>query len=313
MHLLKKLSLATCSLLCACSLLAVPAPQLLRESYTSNLDQGSKDFFVYLPKGYTAKKSWPVLLFLHGDGERGNGKDDLGYVLKHGPLYEAWIQNKDLPFIIISPQLPMFGRDQLPENAYMRTRSHQEIPKPQATPTRDFMQPVLPLARQSELTNWSGVAPLLPDGWERVEADLLQILAQVQSRYNTDKRRIYLSGLSYGGFGTWYLASRHPHLFAAIAPVVGWGHESFMAPIAQAGLPVWAFAAGRDKSVPISHFYTGLRKLEAFGTSQVRFTVHEDMAHDAWKRIYAGDDLYTWLLSQQNPHAEQTSACDSNH
>lgn len=305
MHLLKKLSLSACSLLCACSLVTAPAGQLLRESYTSNLDQGSKDFFVYLPKGYTPKKTWPVLLFLHGDGERGNSKDELGFVLKHGPLYEAWIQNRDLPFIIISPQLPMFGRDQLPEKAYMRNRSLSEIPQHQAAaPPREYMRPVLPLTRQHELTNWTEVAPLLPDGWERVEADLLQILTQVHSRYATDKRRVYLSGLSYGGFGTWYLASRHPHLFAAIAPVVGWGHESFMAPIAQAGLPVWAFAAGRDESVPITHFYAGLRKLEAFGTSQVRFTVHEDMAHDAWRRIYAGEDLYNWLLSFQNPHLQ---------
>lgn len=55
--------------------------------------------------------SWPILMFLHGNGERGNGKDELDYVLMHGPLYEAWIQKKDLPFIIVSPQLPMFDFD----------------------------------------------------------------------------------------------------------------------------------------------------------------------------------------------------------
>jgi predicted peptidase len=136
-----------------------------------------------------------------------------------------------------------------------------------------------------------------------VERDLLNILKQVQTRYRTDLRRTYLTGLSYGGFGTWYMASRHPQLFAAIAPVVGWGHESLMAPIAKAGVPTWAFAAGRDEAVPISHFYAGIRALEAMG-SEVRFTVHEDMAHDAWKRIYAGDDLYSWLLAHQNKNLE---------
>lgn len=301
--LFKKLGVCSSSLLCACSLMSPPSAQLQRESYTSQLDQSSKQFYVYLPKGYNRKKSWPVLMFLHGDGERGNGQDELGYVLKHGPLYEAWIQKKDLPFIIISPQLPMFGRDQLPEMAYILKRTPAEIPNraPNSSPPRSYMQPVLPMARQAELSDWTGVPPLLPDGWERVEADLLAILKLVQSRYATDTTRTYLTGLSYGGFGTWYLASRHPELFAAIAPVVGWGHSSLMHPIAQARLPVWAFAAGRDEAVPISHFYAGMRALEAFGTSEVRFTVHEDMAHDAWKRIYAGDDLYSWLLAHHKP------------
>lgn len=304
--LFKKLGLCSSCLLCACSLISPPPAQLQRESYTSQLDQSTKQFYVYLPKGYSRKKSWPVLMFLHGDGERGNGQDELGYVLKHGPLYEAWIQKKDLPFIIISPQLPMFGRDQLPEMAYIKSRSPADIPEraANATPARSYMPPAFPMARQPELANWDGVAPLLPDGWERVEMDLLAILKQVQTRYATDNSRTYLTGLSYGGFGTWYMASRHPQLFAAIAPVVGWGHTSFMQPIAKAHLPVWAFAAGRDEAVPISHFYAGMRALEAYGSSEVRFTVHEDMAHDAWKRIYAGDDLYTWLLAHQLAHSK---------
>ena len=58
------------------------------------------------------------MLFLHGDGERGDGKGELDYVLVHGPLFEAWCQRRDLPFIIISPQLPMFGQGEV--------RLHQE-------------------------------------------------------------------------------------------------------------------------------------------------------------------------------------------
>jgi predicted peptidase len=302
-NLFKKVSLSGCSLLCACSLITPPKAQLLRESYTSTIDQSTKQFYVYLPKGYSVKRQWPVLLFLHGDGERGNGREELGYVLRQGPLYEAWIRGKDLPFVIISPQLPMFDRDQLPEMAYIRERKLTDIPSPQAAPlpSQAYMQPEFAMGRAPELTNWQGVDRLLPDGWERAEDDLLSILTQVQNRFSTDKSRIYLTGLSYGGFGTWYMASRHAHLFAAIAPIVGWGHTSFMQPIADAGLSVWAFAAGRDKAVPISHFYAGMRALEAFGTSEVRFTVHEDMAHDAWKRIYAGDDFYTWLLAHEKP------------
>jgi predicted peptidase len=95
------------------------------------------------------------------------------------------------------------------------------------------------------------------------------------------------------------MASRYPNRFAAIAPVVGWGHPSLMPPIAKHDLPVWAFAGGRDSAVNIQYFYAGLNELERLGHSNVRFTVHEDKGHDAWTRVYSGDDLYTWLLSQQ--------------
>ncbi|MEZ4931049.1 MAG: prolyl oligopeptidase family serine peptidase [Saprospiraceae bacterium] len=66
----------------------------------------------------------------------------------------------------------------------------------------------------------------LPQGWDMVEEDLLKMLDMVQGRYQGDRQRTYLTGLSYGGFGTWHLASTHPEKFAAIAPVVGWGHPS---------------------------------------------------------------------------------------
>ena len=81
-------------------------PRLLRQSYDSP-SEGAREYFVYLPRGYDSQseRDWPMMLFLHGDGERGNGRDDLDWVLVHGPLYEVWIQKRDLPFVIVSPQL----------------------------------------------------------------------------------------------------------------------------------------------------------------------------------------------------------------
>src|SRR4029079_18163320 len=65
-------------------------------------------------------------LFLHGNGERGDGKQELDYVLGHGPLYEAWCLKRDLPFVIISPQLPMFG---MGEVDYIKNRTRAQIPQ----------------------------------------------------------------------------------------------------------------------------------------------------------------------------------------
>ena len=273
--------------------------RLIRQSYLSTSGQG-RHTFVYLPVGYDSDRDrrWPVLLFLHGDGERGNGGHDLDFVLIHGPLYEAWIQKRDLPFLIVAPQLPIFGRDKFVD--YLRDRDRSQIPKrldsgvpprPANFPTPEPMTGATP---EAELP-FGPEGP--PDGWPEREKDLLIILDLVKKKYRSDPDRVYLTGLSYGGYGTWHMASKYPGLFAAIAPVVGWGHPKQMPPIAKRQMPLWVFAGGRDTAVRTKHFFAGLNELERLGHDSVRFTIHEDRGHDVWKRIYGGQDLYDWLLS----------------
>src|SRR5215510_936059 len=105
---------------------ALSEPELRRVSYRSARTGKERDYFVYLPPGHAAQKNWPVMLFLHGNGERGDGKGELDYVLAHGPLYEAWCQKRNLPFIIISPQLPMFGQGEVD---YIKARTPAQIPR----------------------------------------------------------------------------------------------------------------------------------------------------------------------------------------
>jgi predicted peptidase len=277
--------------------------QLLRKDYQSDNDGSQREYFVYLPKGYDSKpnKKWPVLLFLHGNGERGNGQDELDFVLMQGPVYEAWVQKMDIPFIIISPQLHMFGWDEKGID-YIDNRLKENIPKRlvKGVPKRSAsFTTQADIQRVQSIKDMRDIEPLLPQGWELLEQDLLNMLDSVQGEFRIDKNKTYLSGLSYGGFGTWYLASKHPQRFAAIAPVVGWGHPSLMPSIAEHKLPVWQFAGGRDSAVNIQYFYAGLDRLEKLGHSNVRFTVHEDKGHDAWTRVYSGDDIYRWFLSHE--------------
>lgn len=282
--------------------------QLLRLDYQSNIDDTKRQYFVYLPAGYQphSDKKWPVLLFLHGNGERGNGQDELDYTLIHGPLYEAWVQKRDLPFIIVVPQLHMFDMQKLP---YIANRSPADIPKrlTDGVPPRPLMfsssKPVVPAATINDM---STVPPLLPDGWEKAEQDVLSMLQNVQANYNTDAGRVYLTGISYGGFGSWFMASKHPQLFAAVAPVVGWGHPDLMAPIAKAKTPLWVFAAGRDSAINKNYFYPGIETLRQLGHSNVRFSMLEQAEHDAWRQVYAGEDIYSWLLQQQQPQADSS-------
>ena len=275
--------------------------RITRQSYRSTGGE-KREYIVYLPAAFDSQpeRRWPILLFLHGDGERGDGVEYLDWVMVHGPLYEAWIQKRDLPFVILGPQLPMFGRDEtVPylkdrDPAWLPARLEDGVPprpadfatpQPMTGATADVPQPLPPEGP--------------PDGWPSREQDLLTILDQALALYRGDPERVYLTGLSYGGFGAWYLASRHAQRFAALAPVVGWGHPDLMAPLAKHRVPVWAFAGGRDPVVPVGPFFEGLNELERLGHPEVRFTVHQDMGHDTWTRVYAGRDLYDWLLSHR--------------
>ena len=287
---------------------ATPTPieskaQLLRINYQSQIDQSQRQYLVYLPTGYADKpqQKWPLLLFLHGNGERGNGLDELDFTLVHGPLYEAWIQKRDLPFIMLVPQLHMFDMGTLP---YIAGRQKSAIPQrlKQGVPPRPPMfESADPIVPAKPITDMAKIPPLLPNGWERAEQDLLAMLDEVQKGFRVDDKRLYLSGISYGGFGCWFLASQHPGVFAAVAPVVGWGHPDFMAPIAKVKTPLWVFAAGRDSAINKDYFYPGIEKLRQLGHNNVRFSVLEQAEHDAWRQIYAGSDLFDWLLQQKLP------------
>jgi predicted peptidase len=276
-------------------------PELRRVSYASKHTGAERDYFVYLPRGHTQSESWPVILFLHGDGERGDAKADLDYVLCHGPLYEAWIQKRDLPFIIVSPQLPLFAG--AADNSFFRNRTRAVIPQRLAAGA-----PARPDETNSRLAEpMGGVIPANPEGaadddtegWQSIEPELLSMLDHVQREFGGDPRRVYLTGLSRGGFGAWWLAAKHPGRFAAIAPVVGYGHPDLAEPVAKTRLPLWQFAGGRDPAVPLRFFFVLLDRLEALGHPAVRFTIHEDLGHFTWVRVYGGQDLYDWFLANR--------------
>lgn len=275
-------------------------PELRRVTYQSARTGKQRDYFVYLPRGFAQSKAWPVMLFLHGDGERGDAKAELDYVLIHGPLFEAWCQRRDLPFVIISPQLDKFSRGEI---SYIKFRDPKQIPQRLPTgvnPRPNARDVSLPGPMQGAMPDdkFPDGPTGPPDGWNEMDAELLAMVDRTVADFNGDAKRVYLTGLSYGGFGSWNLAARHPQKFAAIAPIVGYGHPDHAAPIAAAKLPLWVFAGGRDPVVPLRHFYPAVNRLEALGHPEVRFTVEEDLGHLTWVRVYEGQDLYSWMLGK---------------
>lgn len=198
------------------------------------------DYLLYLPEEYgITQDKWPLILFLHGAGERGN---DLSKVEKHGPPKLIIKEKKALPFVIVSPQCP-------------------------------------------------------DDEWwsSELQIDTLDaLLDDVVSRYQIDKERIYVTGLSMGGFGAWRLAAEYPDRFAAIAPVCGGGNPEDAATIAH--LPIWVFHGAKDEAVPIKKSEEMVAALEKVGNT-VKFTSYPDAGHNSWDATYQNPELYRWFLA----------------
>jgi len=192
-------------------------------------------FLLTLPEDYGKdhKKHWPMLLFLHGSGERGN---DLNKIRRHGPPKEIAAGRK-YPFIVVSPQCP--------------------------------------------------------DGQMWDPAVLTQLLDMVERRYRVDKTHEYVTGLSLGGYGTYELAAMNPKRFAAIAPISGGG--SWLTADLIEKTPAFIVHGDSDPTVPCDEDRKLAQYLKDNG-DEVRYTEVKGGGHDVWSDVYAGDELYTWLL-----------------
>jgi predicted peptidase len=136
--------------------------------------------------------------------------------------------------------------------------------------------------------NWSQKGPDLP----RAAA----ILDAVEKEYAVDASRVYLTGLSMGGHGTWALAAQQPKRFAAIAPICGYGDAATASTIAQ--LPIWCFHGGADGVVPVDSSRRMIAAVKAAGGSP-RYTEYPGVGHNSWEKAYDTDELYEWLLSHR--------------
>ena len=123
------------------------------------------------------------------------------------------------------------------------------------------------------------------------------------TNWHVDPNRVYLTGLSMGGFGAWSLAQEYPERFAAVVPICG-GGTAIRASMygdspkgrALRALPFWAFHGANDPVVDQSNSLRMVEALRDFGCA-VKYTVYPDVGHDAWVRAYNDDALYTWLLA----------------
>ncbi|WP_274361427.1 prolyl oligopeptidase family serine peptidase [Paenibacillus thermotolerans] len=140
------------------------------------------------------------------------------------------------------------------------------------------------------------VSPQCPeDSFWSVEIDALDsLINEIADNYRVDTDRIYLTGLSMGGYGTWTLSIAYPDRFAAIAPICG-GENPARAAATLKNVPIWVFHGAKDNVVPLRESEQMVEALQRVG-GNVKFTVYPDADHDSWTETYNNPDLYEWFL-----------------
>jgi predicted peptidase len=211
-------------------------------------------YVVSVPAGWTADRTWPIILSLHGSEERGTdgvlpSKVGLGLALRKFP--------GRYPAIVVIPQ---------------------------CRPEVDWKAPAM-------------------------EAQILAALDASTKEFHGDPLRMYVTGLSMGGYGTWALAARHPDRFAAIVVICGgivWPtprpiqDETPYAAVASklTKIPIWVFHGSADRNVFVTESREMVKLLRALH-ADVRYTEYEGVAHQSWDRAYAEPDLPGWLFSKR--------------
>lgn len=231
---------------------AEPGAQRQNEVVVTVDDQSyTIPFWLYVPESSTAESTpddqdqLPLVLFLHGRGECGNGGDELDRVAIHGPP-KLIKHGQQFPFLLVAPQCPAPGDGQVKA------------------------------AWQSD--------------------QLLKLLDYVSEQLPVDVDRVYVTGLSMGGFGTWRLAAAAPERFAAIIPICGGGDASLAEPLKYT--PIWAFHGQQDKVVPPKLSEQMVAQINEAG-GRAKLTIYPDAGHDAWTRAYEDPATFEWLLSNR--------------
>lgn len=125
---------------------------------------------------------------------------------------------------------------------------------------------------------------------------VVALIDAICEHYNVDRSRIYLTGLSMGGFGTWATAAAYPDRFAAIAPICGGGDPRWAERLKD--IPIWVFHGAKDQVVPVAFSERMVEAIKAAG-GNVKFTVYPDAGHDSWTVTYNNPELYNWFLQHR--------------
>lgn len=239
----------------------------LMEARLYETDALTLPYRLYVPDDYSATKEYPLILFLHGAGERGNDnalqlKNAIGQMFAdpNSPVYRC---------IVVAPQCPADSK---------------------WVEVADWTQ------TQYSTDAIAESAPLRA---------VVALLEQLKTEYSVDADRVYASGLSMGGYGTWDLLVRHTDLFAAGIPVCG-GADYRKAERLK-NVPIYTFHGLKDPTVPYNGTERMVQAIRAAGGDRITYITYPEGEHGIWETAFATEGLYEWLLSQRLSDREEAT------
>lgn len=216
----------------------------------------SLNYRIYSPVDSASKKKYPLVLFLHGAGERG---DDNEKQLVHGAK-DIWMYSKTVndPVIIIAPQC---------------SNGKQWVDVP-----------------------WGADSHTMPAEASVPMKLTVELLNEVIKTMPVDTKRIYVTGLSMGGYGTWDIIQRYPKIFAAAMPVCGGGDTAQADRIKN--IPIWVFHGGSDNVVKTSRSMDMVEALKTAGGKPL-YREYPNVGHNAWSTTYSDKEVLAWFFGQK--------------
>ena len=245
-----------CAFLTSSAFAQYAADDLLKPCVYTNETGETFGYRMSAPQFPTAGKKYPLILFLHGSGECGT--DNLRHIKVGLPALMATLLMRAEPVMVVAPQCQ--GGNWWVKRLAME-ESYAAAREPAAS-----LEVALELCRH--------------------------LVAERQA----DPDRLYITGLSLGGFGTWDAIQREPSLFAAAIPICGGGDIRRVQEIKK--LPVWVFHGRDDASVPVACSRRMVEALKSAGNRKVKYTEYEGAGHTVWDRTYANPEVIGWLLGQ---------------
>jgi predicted peptidase len=219
-------------------------------------EKGNLLFRILSPENYDTSINYPLIIFLHGAGERG---DDNERQLIHGAkLFEDRDNRKEFPAFVLFPQCP--------ENSKWVD------------------------------VDWTSESSVMNENPTRELELVILLIDKINKTYKIDTNRIYLMGISMGGFGVWDMICRYPDKFAAAVPICGGGDENQAFKIVN--VPIRAFHGKQDKLVKVSRSRNMIDVIKKLGGNP-KYTEYENVGHDAWNYAFSEPDLLKWLFSQK--------------
>jgi predicted peptidase len=218
----------------------------------------SLNYRLMKPIDYKPSKTYPLVIFLHGAGERGD--DNISQLVHAAREFADEERRRAYPAYVLFPQCPK-------EKKWVNV-------------------------------DWNQESHTLPDQPSESMALVKALVDEMIESAGIDDTRIYITGLSMGGFGTWDAIARYENFFAAAAPICGGGDPATASRFVD--LPIWCFHGTKDRVVKFHRTQEMVDALKKLG-GDPKFTEYPDVEHNSWTPTYANPALYEWMFAQVRP------------